>query len=79
MKIEIKLFYDLAQFLPPGSTKNTGTMDLDEGTTVQDLIELLKLPSDLPKSIIVNGITAKKDTVLKDNDSVAVFPPMAGG
>ena len=79
MKIEIKLFYDLAQFLPPGSTKYTGVMDLDEGTTVQDLIELLKLPSDLPKSILINGITSKKDTVLKDNDSVAVFPPMAGG
>jgi molybdopterin converting factor small subunit len=79
MNIELKLFFDFKNYLPSGSSKNTTTIDLESGTTVQKLIEILNLPPAIPKNIIVNGITADNERELQDGDSVAVFPPMAGG
>ena len=79
MNIEIKLFYDLARFLPPGSRNSTALILLDEGATVQALMDSLSIPADGFKSIFVNGIKSSFETRLKDNDSVAFFPPMAGG
>ena len=79
MNIELKLFFDFKNFLPSGSSKNTTRINLENGTTVQELIETLKLPPEIPKNIILNGITVENDRELKEGDSVAVFPPMAGG
>jgi len=79
MNIELKLFFDFKNFLPSGSGKNTTIINLENGTTVQKLIKILKLPPGIPKNIILNGITVKNDRELKEGDSVAVFPPMAGG
>jgi molybdopterin converting factor small subunit len=79
MNIELKLFFDFKNFLPSGSSKNTTIINLENGTTVQKLIEILKLPPGIPKNIILNGITVENDRELKEGDSIAVFPPMAGG
>ncbi len=79
MNIELKLFFDFKSFLPSGSSKNRAVINLENGTTVQKLIEILNLPPEIPKNIIVNGITAENERELKEGDSIAVFPPMAGG
>jgi len=79
MKIETKLFFDFAEYLPPGSKNRTAYIPLEEGTTVQGLLESLGLPPQMPKSILVNGVRADSETELQENDSVAIFPPMAGG
>jgi sulfur carrier protein ThiS len=54
-------------------------MDLDEGTTVENLFADLDIPSDSPKITFVNGVHAEPDRVLEEGDRVAVFPPIAGG
>ena len=79
MNIELKLFFDFKNFLPSGSSKNRAVVNLENGTTVQKLVEILKLPPEIPKNIILNGITVEIDRELKEGDSIAVFPPMAGG
>ena len=79
MNVEVKLFFDFKTFLPSGSSKNTTIINLEKGTTVQKLIEILKLPPKIPKNIILNGITVENDRELKEGDSIAIFPPMAGG
>ena len=79
MDIELKLFFDFKKFLPVGTIKNTVILKLENGITVQKLIENLKLPPEVPKIIIVNGVTVAGNRKLKDGDSIAVFPPMAGG
>ncbi len=79
IKIEIKLFFDLVEYLPPGSKNRTAYISLDEGTTVQGLLEILGLPPQMPKSVLLNGVRADSKAKLKENDSVAIFPPMAGG
>ena len=77
--IEVKLFFYFAKFLPADEKNKTATLALQDGITVQALIDKLGLPRHIPKAILVNGIKAGYDTCLKNHDSVAIFPPMAGG
>ena len=79
IQIEIKLFFDLAKYLPHGSKNRTAYIPLEEGTTVQGLLEILGLPPQMPKSVLLNGVRADSETELHESDSVAIFPPMAGG
>jgi hypothetical protein len=39
----------------------------------------LGIPHDHPNILLVNGKQANPDTVLKDGETLAVFPPLAGG
>ena len=79
MKVEIKLFFNFSEFLPPDSDNKAAYMTLEDGTTVQGLIDHLGLPEQVPKTVLVNGRKADEHTALKEDDSVAIFPPMAGG
>lgn len=48
-------------------------------TTIKELIKELGLPFEEVSIIFVNGRHAKPETELKDNDEVAIFPPIGGG
>jgi len=79
MEIEVKLFATLRDFLPEGSTRFSCKMEIDGKTRVQDILSKLKIPEEMPKIILVNGIHGKKEQILKDGDVLSVFPPVAGG
>lgn len=79
MEIEVKLFATLRDYLPKGSSRFSFTMEVDGQTQVQDVLARLKIPEDIPKIILVNGVHGKKEQVLKDGDVVSIFPPVAGG
>ncbi|MFQ6103800.1 MAG: MoaD/ThiS family protein [Candidatus Glassbacteria bacterium] len=74
MKIVVKLFAKLREFGPEYQE-----MEVPEDTLLEDLIELLKLPDDLPALKIVNGIACDLQQPLREGDEVALFPPIAGG
>ena len=79
MKAEIRLFANFRDFLPPGSTSFSFTTSFEGKKTVSQVIEELKLPDDIPRIIIVNGLHSEEDHVLQDGDVVSLFPPLAGG
>jgi molybdopterin converting factor small subunit len=79
MNIEIKLFFDLVKYLPSGTSNNRANISVNAGTTVQNLIDILGIPSEIQKTILINGIKAGNETEIHENDSIAIFPPMAGG
>ncbi len=79
MKIEVKLFATLRDYLPKGSSLFSCTMDIGQGTRVDEVLSNLHIPEDLSKIILVNGIHGKSDQILKDGDVLSVFPPVAGG
>jgi sulfur-carrier protein len=54
-------------------------MDLAEGSTPKDIIELLNISEEEAAIIMINGIGSKLDRILKENDRVAIFPPVGGG
>ena len=79
MKIEVKLFATLRDYLPKGSSLFSCTMEIAQGTRVSDVLSTLHIPEDLSKIILVNGIHGKVDQILKEGDVLSVFPPVAGG
>jgi len=80
MKIQLNLFASLARLLPnPEGVGFPKLMEIEEGTTIETLLDRLKIPRDQPKIIFLNGIHAKVTTVLKEGDRLGIFPPVAGG
>ncbi|RMG75171.1 MAG: MoaD/ThiS family protein [Nitrospirae bacterium] len=74
MKVKVKLFATLQRY---GASEQT--LELPEGSTVQDVIERLNIPKDIPLLRILNAVHVKPEQPLKDGDTLALFPPIAGG
>ena len=80
MKIELKLYASLGRYLPQALVeKKQRYLEIGEGTTVNVLLENLKVPLEIVKLVFLNGTHAKGNEVLKDGDRLGVFPPVAGG
>lgn len=79
MKITVKLFATLSRY---GQGQRAGTpmeIELPEDTTLQKLIDHLKIPLEETRVTFVNGIIQESDWKLKDGDEVGMFPPIGGG
>ena len=79
MEIEVKLFATLRDYLPKGSSRFSCKMEVDPSTRIQDILSRLKIPEEIPKIILINGVHGKKDQLLKEGDVLSIFPPVAGG
>jgi molybdopterin synthase sulfur carrier subunit len=47
--------------------------------TVRDILASLKIPEEDVSIIFVNGRDRDVDAVVRDGDTLAVFPPVGGG
>lgn len=79
MEIEVKLFATMRDYLPKGSGRFSCKIEIDGGTRVKDILAKLRIPDEMPKIILVNGVHGKSDQVLREGDVVSIFPPVAGG
>lgn len=79
MKVEVKLYANLAKLLPSGSQKKQSIVIVRKGATIADLLEKLKIPSEVSNVIMLNGKQCDKNTKLNEGDKISVFPPIAGG
>ncbi len=79
MRVVVKLFANFREYLPAGSEKYSCTLDLEEGTTIGQVLERLKIPASMPLIPLVNGIHGKTEDPLQPGDVLSVFPPVAGG
>jgi len=77
LKISVHLLLNPAKYSPTGEPRFE--IVLKESTTVGRLFKNLSIPLKPDKVILVNGRQARPDRVLKHEDLVVVFPPMAGG
>ena len=79
MKVEVKLLGIFCKFFPPG-TKGPGFwLDVEEEAGLKEVMSKLKIPEDLPKSIILNGRVAKENQSIQEGDVIAIFTPIIGG
>jgi molybdopterin converting factor small subunit len=77
MKIQVKLFAELREYVPGGESPWAG--EFPEGATVADILAELKVPEGKPRILLVNGRHVQPGQALKEGDLLAVFPPVAGG
>ena len=79
--VTVKIHHGFKKFLPAGmKTGDPWEISLEENTAVGDLLrDKIKLPVDMPKLILINGLHSKDQQTLKEGDKVSLFMPMAGG
>ena len=54
-------------------------LDLEEAISVAALLRKLKVPQKMVKIVMVDGVSAPFDHVLRGDERVAFFPPVGGG
>jgi sulfur carrier protein ThiS len=79
MEIELRLFANLADYLPAGGRGGAARLDVPDGTTVAAVLRQLGLPDALPRLLLVNDRDAAPEQRLRAGDVVTVLPPLAGG
>lgn len=79
MKVEVRLFANFREYLPPGSEKYSCALELEEGATIGQVLAKLRIPESLPMVPLVNGIHRQPDDPLQPGDVLSIFPPVAGG
>lgn len=80
----IKLYASLADYLPAGAKDNAIRIPLKaEDSTVSAALADLRVPPEKCHLVLLNGIFVppgnRADCAIKDGDTVAVWPPVAGG
>ncbi len=79
MRIEVNLYATLKKYMKNETEGKSSVIDVENGVCVKDVIQKLKIPADSVKLIFINGVHAKRDTILKDGDRLGLFPPVGGG
>jgi molybdopterin converting factor small subunit len=79
VEVQVRLFANLADYLPPGARGGTARVHVPEGATLADLLGRLRVPSDIPRLLFVNGRDAAPGDRLQAGDVVSVLPPLSGG
>lgn len=83
MKIRLKLYASLGAYLPEGVRDNTAELEISGRTTPQALIDRYRVPSRLAHLVLLNGVylspPQRREVAVNDGDTLAIWPPVAGG
>ena len=84
LNIEVRMFITYKKYLPPDSIGGKAMISIEEGSTPEDLLNMLGIPINEPKMIVINGVphgvaTKVNTQSLNEGDIVSIFPPVSGG
>lgn len=83
MLVTIKLYATLADYLPAGAKANRVEAEVAENCTVTAALAPFALPAKLTHLVLVNGHFIppgeRESHRLAPGDTLAVWPPIAGG
>jgi molybdopterin converting factor small subunit len=74
-QIQLKLFANLQAFTPSSADNYM----IDQGISIFDLLEQIKMPREKAKLIFINGVKAELTSTLEGGERVGIFPPVGGG
>lgn len=80
--VTLKLFASLGRHLPAGARAHAVQVEVEDGTTVSELLDRFGVPPEQRHLVLRNGVfvsPAERASALRPGDSVAVWPPVAGG
>ena len=83
MQITFKLYATLSDYLPKDAIKNATVIEIPENTSAYQVIDQFNVPREKAHLVLLNGIYIHPEDrdkpVLKEGDTLAVWPPVAGG
>ena len=74
MKVLVKLFATFRE-----NRFKTEEWELNEGTPVGDVLQRLNIAPKEVQILLVNGHDASDSVLLKEGDTLSLFPPVGGG
>jgi molybdopterin converting factor small subunit len=83
MRIRLKLYAGLRDYLPKDAVDNAVEIDVPEDASPNAIVDRFHVPGKLRHLVLVNGVYAERHErdrpMLKDGDTLAIWPPIAGG
>ncbi len=82
-QIFVKLFASLRNFMPEHTSKGQATLDLTNDNTVMSVLADLNVPEEHCHLVLINGVFIPPEERgaqrFAEGDTLAVWPPVAGG
>jgi molybdopterin synthase sulfur carrier subunit len=75
VKIQLKLYATLKKFTPNDGDE----INIEPGSSVDDILKQLGIPDTDAKLIFINGKKGAIDTILNGGERLGIFPPVGGG
>ena len=79
MKVNIRVFATLRRYLPELGIGEPLTLDVPEGTTLDEIREQVGLPEEEVKVYMRNNRQARPEDTAEDGDRITFIPAVAGG
>ena len=83
MKLTFKLYAALAELLPPEASGHAIVVELDDDPSVFNVIDRFRVPRQSAHLVLLNGVFVvpeeRDKPILRDGDTLAIWPPVAGG
>ena len=83
MKVRIKLYAMLGDYLPSHAKKNEADVEFAVGTSISAMLSSLGVPLEECHLVLVNGVfvppSERDSQSVVEGDALAVWPPVAGG
>lgn len=83
MKLTLKLYATLAEYLPAGANDNQVSLELPGTPSPHAVLDVCRVPHARAHLLLVNGSYVappeRDDPLLKEGDVLAAWPPVAGG
>ncbi|MBL6933233.1 MAG: MoaD/ThiS family protein [Rhodospirillales bacterium] len=83
MKITLKLYAVLGQYLPDHAKKNEAEVEVEDASALTSVLAAYGVPPEHCHLVLVNGHyiapSERADKILKEGDALAAWPPVAGG
>lgn len=82
MKITLKLYASLSEYLPSQARDNTIEIDVPSGVSPIDVLNQYQVPLAEIHLVLINGVfvpPGKREAALTPGDNLAIWPAVAGG
>ncbi len=82
-QVTVKLFASLGDYLPSGAKAHATSLDVNQDATIMSALKVLKVPQQQCHLVLLNGIfvppSKRQSASISEGDTIAVWPPVAGG
>jgi molybdopterin synthase sulfur carrier subunit len=83
MRVTLKLYATLGDLLPKGANQNSIRINVAHNATPNQVIDQYKVSREMAHLVLLNGVYVGKEDrdkpLIKENDALAIWPPIAGG
>ena len=79
MKLRVKLHGTLCRRFPDYDPQESMEVEIPEGGTVKDLLDILKIPEEMRPVVVLGGRVLDRNDRMSFGSCVSVFQPIHGG